>query len=75
MFQMEVDQTSAQAALEVDLSPGGVGIPAEVLQRLPLPPVADPADNVDVRVGSATWHSQVPAVSSSFSDRELANVM
>ena len=54
---------AAPAAPEVDLSPGGVGIPPEVLERLPPPPVADPADDTSVGVGSNSWHSQVPSVS------------
>ena len=65
---MDVDtaQAAAQAAPtapEVDLSPGGVGIPPEVLNRLPPPPVADPVDDTSVSIGSNNWHSQVPSVS------------
>ena len=55
---------AAPAAPEVDLSPGGVGIPPEVLNRLPPPPVADPVDDTSVNIGSNSWHSQVPSVSS-----------
>ena len=64
---MEVDSTQsleeARAASEVDLSPGGAGIPPEVLDRLPPPPVANPADDTAISVGSNNWHSQVPNVS------------
>ena len=65
----DVAQAAAQVLLaapgapEVDLSPGGTGIPPEVLDRLPPPPVADPADDGSVGIVSATWHSQVPTVS------------
>ena len=54
---------AAPAAPEVDLSPGGVGIPPEVLERLPPPPVADPVDDTSVDAGSNNWHSQIPHVS------------
>ena len=54
---------AAPAAPEVDLSPGGIGIPPEVLERLPPPPVAYPADDTSVGVGSNSWHSQIPPVS------------
>ncbi len=59
--RMEVD--SGVEAEEVDLSPGGGGIPAAVRARLPPPPVPDPSNNTPVVVGSADWHSQVPEVS------------